>query len=267
VHVPAVACAGAMPTHLHAIDGGNHVDQLVGGDGNDLIHGYQQADHLSGGKGADAIYGDEGTDALFGQDGNDWLDGGNGTDALYGGTGHDMLFGGNGDDALFGEEGNDCLWGGNGADAFYGGAGNDIFHDIDNADLHGNQPVINGGDGDDIAMMGGLHDFRADNANNDDNYVREIEVLNFDGKKGDAGDNGVGTTIVLDVHSVLDMTDDRNTLFVQGDAQDHLTMQGTWSQDANVHTGDDGRTYIGFTTEVGGQSVHVYVDTDITIAP
>jgi hypothetical protein len=256
-----------MPTNLHAVSGTNHQDFLVGGDGNDLIHGYQQGDHLLGGKGDDAIYGDQGEDALNGQDGNDWLDGGEGQDALYGGNGHDMLFGGNGDDALFGEEGNDCLWGGNGADAFYGGAGNDIFHDIDNADLHGNHPVIDGGTGDDIAMMGGLHNFRADSANNDDQYVRNIEVLNFDGKQGDNTDNGVGTTIVLDAASVLDMTDGRNTLFVQGDNQDHLTMQGNWSQDAAVHTGDDGRSYIGFTADVGGQTLHVYVDTDIVIAP
>ncbi|MBI2255359.1 MAG: hypothetical protein HYU58_12115 [Proteobacteria bacterium] len=256
-----------MPTHLHVIDGDQHVNQLVGGDGNDLIHGYQQGDHLVGGKGDDAIYGDQGVDALYGETGNDWLDGGEGNDALYGGEGNDMLFGDKGADTLFGGEGNDCLWGGDGADSFDGGAGNDIFHDIDNSDLHGNLPVIIGGDGDDIAMMGGLHNFRADNANNDDQYVREIEVLNFDGKQGDSSDDGVGTTITLDAASVLDMTDDRNTLFVQGDSQDHLTMQGSWSQDAGTHAGDDGRTYIGFTTEAGGQTIHVYVDTDITVTP
>jgi len=125
--------------------------------------------------------------------------------------------------------------------------------------------VIDGGTGDDIAMMGGLHNFRADNANNDDQYVRNIEVLNFDGKKGDNSDNGVGTDIALDAASVLDMTDSRHELFVQGDSADHLTMIGNWTQDANVHNGDDGRTYIGYTSQVGGQTVHVYVDTDITM--
>ena len=249
-----------MPTHLIAHPGGtNHVDQIAGGDGNDLIHGYQQGDHLSGGKGDDAIYGDQGTDALFGQDGNDWLDGGEGTDALYGGAGNDMLFGGNGTDALYGEDGNDCLWGGQGPDAFYGGAGNDIFHDIDNADLHGNQPVIDGGTGDDIAMMGGLANFRANASDNDDQYVRNIEVLNFEGKT----QGGQDTTVVLDAASVLDMTDDRNVLYVQGDSGDTLTMQGAWSTDGLVHQGDDGRSYQLYTAVSGGQNVQVYVDTDI----
>lgn len=261
--LPKATCEGSMPTNLIALDGDDGKNMLTGGADNDLIRGFEQQDTLSGGLGNDALYGGEGVDSLSGEGGDDWLDGGNGKDMLFGGDGNDMLWGRNGADELNAGDGNDCLWGGEGADSFSGGAGNDIFHDIDNQDLHGNAPIIIGGDGDDTADMGGLHNFRANTSDNDDKYVREIEVLNFDG----VPQGGTGTTIVLDVESVLDMTDDRNVLFVQGDADDGITMEGGWTADAATLTGDDGRTYQLYTATVGVDTVKVYVDTDIAIAP
>ncbi|WP_208109775.1 calcium-binding protein, partial [Dongia mobilis] len=260
--LPSGSCEGGRPTDLAVVAGAtNGKDTLFGGDGNDLIRGDNQNDVLYGKDGDDLLQGENGEDTLHGGDGNDWLEGGNGKDVLYGGDGNDMLFGDDGADELYGGDGNDCLWGGKGADSFFGGDGNDIFHDIDNEDLKGNSPVIIGGDGEDIAMMGLLSNFRADSKNNDDQYVREIEVLNFEGQDK----NGKDTTIVLDSESVIDMTDDRNMLFVQGDTGDTIALEGNWSTDGTVHTGDDGRSYMLYTASSNGTDVQVYVDTDITM--
>jgi len=67
----------------------------------------------------DIIHGNEFDNVLMGLGGNDWLYGGAGNDTLYGGTGDDWLDGGDGDDWLYGGKGNDTLIGGKGADTFF----------------------------------------------------------------------------------------------------------------------------------------------------
>ena len=62
---------------------------LKGGDGNDLISGFNTADTLDGGLGNDTLYGADGNDLLIGGSGNDLLDGGTGNDTLIGGLGND----------------------------------------------------------------------------------------------------------------------------------------------------------------------------------
>lgn len=62
---------------------------LKGGDGNDLISGFNTADTLDGGLGNDTLYGADGNDLLIGGSGNDLLDGGTGNDTLIGGLGDD----------------------------------------------------------------------------------------------------------------------------------------------------------------------------------
>lgn len=71
---------------------------LIGGDGNDLIVGFNTADTLDGGLGNDTLDGAEGNDTLIGGAGNDLLVGGAGNDLLNGGIGIDTLRGGLGDD-------------------------------------------------------------------------------------------------------------------------------------------------------------------------
>jgi Ca2+-binding RTX toxin-like protein len=116
------------------IVGTDAANTLVGGAGNDFIEGRGGDDNLAGGDGddtmrggagADAVSGDAGDDALYGEAGGDTLAGGAGADALYGGDDGDLLSGGDGADALTGEGGDDTLSGGQGADAMSGGAGSD----------------------------------------------------------------------------------------------------------------------------------------------
>ena len=69
-------------------------------------------------EGDDEILGGNGDDVLVGDRDADWLLGGDGMDLLIGGAGHDRLNGGPGDDVLWGGLGHDHLHGGDGADVF-----------------------------------------------------------------------------------------------------------------------------------------------------
>jgi Ca2+-binding RTX toxin-like protein len=85
-------------------DGKGGADTLVGGGGNDFLHGSEGVDELFGQGGADGIYGGYG---------NDYLNDGNTTnipDDLFGGNGNDVLEGGKGNDDLHGEGGTDTLY-------------------------------------------------------------------------------------------------------------------------------------------------------------
>jgi Ca2+-binding RTX toxin-like protein len=140
-------------------------DQIVSGDGPDVVLGGSGADcinvHLGTGAnigsdtGGDVIVGDNGfgsfdasgtlqriesTDPLLG--GNDWIFSGGGDDILFGGTGEDQIWGGAGRDVLLGDHG---VWrldrpvnqrfssifvdgdDGGGDDVIYGDAGDDVI--------------------------------------------------------------------------------------------------------------------------------------------
>ena len=85
------------------------IDNLLGGNGGEV---------LIGGEGDDTLDGAQGRDVIFGTGGDDSLIGGNAKDALFAGTGNDVLDGGKGNDKLAGEAGADTLTGGQGNDTF-----------------------------------------------------------------------------------------------------------------------------------------------------
>jgi Ca2+-binding RTX toxin-like protein len=89
-------CRGLVPT-------------LVGGDGDDVLHGSSGVDVIAGLAGDDVIVGGNGDDVLCGGDGDDKVRGGGGDDVLDGGAGDDDLRGGDGDDRLYGGPGDDRL--------------------------------------------------------------------------------------------------------------------------------------------------------------
>lgn len=64
-------------------------NDMVGGDGNDILEGNAQADYLNGGSGNDTLKGGAGDDTLKGGADDDTLDGGQGNDSLVGGLGFD----------------------------------------------------------------------------------------------------------------------------------------------------------------------------------
>ncbi|MFZ2450812.1 MAG: calcium-binding protein [Methylovulum miyakonense] len=104
--------------------GGDLIDYLFGGLGNDKV---------MGGLGDDRLFGEGGDDILYGNSAGVVNGVNDGSDLLYGGAGNDQLFGGGGrpgtseGDQLFGGDGNDRLDGGAGADFMTGGTGSDTF--------------------------------------------------------------------------------------------------------------------------------------------
>lgn len=94
------------------------VENVIGGNFNDILIGSSSANQISGGLGDDKMYGGGG---------NDLLDGSKGDDAMFGGDGADTLSGGDSNDGLFGEAGDDVVYAGNGHDYVEGGIGNDVL--------------------------------------------------------------------------------------------------------------------------------------------
>jgi serralysin len=79
------------------------IENIEGGNGNNLLKGNGNANVINGGDLVDDIYGRGGNDVLFGNAGDDKLFGQNGNDTLFGGQGKDLLSGGKGvDQFLFG---------------------------------------------------------------------------------------------------------------------------------------------------------------------
>lgn len=128
------------------------IENIVSGDGDDLLAGNAGANHLLGMRGNDTLFGNGGDDTLEGGAGADLLGGGAGNDSLMGGAGDDDLFGGAGNDTVEGGDGNDLvggaggddlldggngrdeIWGGFGNDTAFGGAGNDTIGLLDGND-------------------------------------------------------------------------------------------------------------------------------------
>ncbi|HRX35493.1 MAG TPA: hypothetical protein P5337_03775, partial [Aestuariivirga sp.] len=134
----------------NVLRGGEDNNRLFGLGGKDTIEGRQGDDVIAGGGAKDMLYGNEGHDMLFGEDGNDELYGGDDADLIEGGDGRDVLRGEAGDDVLNGNAGNDTMFGNDGNDTMmYGGdddpstpdayeEGVDVFNgggDIDTADF------------------------------------------------------------------------------------------------------------------------------------
>ncbi|HZZ26396.1 MAG TPA: calcium-binding protein, partial [Pirellulales bacterium] len=99
-------------------------NEIIGGDGNDIIYGGNGANYLDGGAGNDHLYGGDSIDIILGDAGNDYIDAGAGDDAVYGGDGNDTIYGGDGNDMLFGSDGSES---GTDSDILYGGAGDDLL--------------------------------------------------------------------------------------------------------------------------------------------
>ncbi|OZB18880.1 MAG: hypothetical protein B7X55_04290 [Rhodobacterales bacterium 34-62-10] len=116
-------------------------DTLIGGDGNDTIHGEAGADSLAGGAAEDQLFGGTGDDTLNGDAGNDLLNGGVGINQLFGGDGNDTLVGGTGADAMSGGGGMDFV------DYSASGAGVSV-------DLSTN--AVSGGDAANDTLSGGI---------------------------------------------------------------------------------------------------------------
>ena len=162
--------------------GGNDVligiENLSGGNFNDLLAGDEAANNLNGQGGNDSIFAGGGSDSLIGGNGNDLLAGGAGIDNINGGAGIDTADYGSatgnvtaelwrGTAANDGQGGNDVLLG---IENLNGGGFNDLLVGDETANsINGaaGNDVLFGGGGADTLFGGNGNDFAAAGAGND----------------------------------------------------------------------------------------------------
>jgi Ca2+-binding RTX toxin-like protein len=135
------------------LSGTDDKDFLGGKKGEDEIRGLRgRGDEILGGDGNDIIYGGPDNEARLdrgpGDANESWLDGERGDDVIYAGDGDDrFIYGGAGDDVIYGGDGNDQMSGDSvrdeGQDVLHGGDGNDQMGGYEGQD------VLHGGDGND----------------------------------------------------------------------------------------------------------------------
>ncbi|PXW89872.1 FG-GAP repeat protein [Nitrosomonas sp. Nm84] len=171
----------------------------VNGDGfDDLLVGAPRADSNGDFSGSSYV--------IFGR--SDF--GGSGGDNVIAGTpGNDVLKGTSAAEIFEAGDGNDKMIGRGGADVFHGGAGDDY---IQVANLGFGS--VDGGSGNDTLHLDGK-DLNLDLANLG-NKIHGIETICLYGK----GDN----TLTLTATNLLDLSDTTNTLRVNGNAGDHITV-------------------------------------------
>lgn len=167
--------------------------------------------------------------------------GGGGTNVINGTAGDDVLNGTAGTDLINGMNGNDFLDGGAGADKLHGGQGDDImiWDSIDTQIMgsNGTDTVRVTGSDADFTMFGGV--------------INNIEIVDLE---ADAGANALTVTYA----DVLAMTDNGDTLIIDGDGLDSVDAGAGWT-DGGVAGG-----YHTYTQGVGPNTATLLIDTDIT---
>lgn len=84
------------------------------GSGNDTVWGTGARDTINAGSGTDLVVGGPGNDVIHGGSGNDTLIAGGGTDKIVAGSGDTIMYGSAGNDILVDGSGNDTIYGGEG---------------------------------------------------------------------------------------------------------------------------------------------------------
>lgn len=242
-------------------------ENVVTGNGDDVIRGTTGGNILTSGDGNDQLTGLDGSDILRGEGGNDTLNGGNGNDRLFGGDGSDTatyadqfsgvrvdlaitsfqntvgagidtlisienLIGSSHGDWLFGDEGNNTLEGLSGDDQIFGGDGFDVLRGG-----NGNDNLF-GGDGYDILNGGSGSDW-ASYLFQDEGVWVNLGITKFQDT------HGAGTDLLLDIENlagsahndVLTGSDGNN--YIDGHAGADIISAGDGSDVIRGGEGDD----------------------------
>lgn len=168
---------------------------------------------------------------------------------------NDYFVGSSGDETISGGKGADTLVGNAGRDTLLGGDDNDVlFYDKNDA-------LIDGGAGHDTLSLQAWLEYQAGSkeplpidfstANLVAN-VKNIERLNMV--------NDLTQEVKLGLSAVLSMTDNNNTLFIDGDKSDKLTLSGGFAK-AGTSTEAGYQLY---TANSNGQEVKLYIHDDLT---
>ncbi|MDA1072828.1 MAG: S8 family serine peptidase, partial [Proteobacteria bacterium] len=187
------------------IAAGTVIENVIGGDGDDVLAGNSLTNMIHGGRGDDTLSGGAGADLLLGGAGSDLLEGGADADMLAGGAGDDRLDGGEGNDTAdyndatagvtvdLGNAGFQSVGGGQGLDRFTSieAVSGSRFADTLTSDAAGG--ALRGNDGDDLLVGRGGDDVLRGSGDNDTLAGGEGNDRLF----GDEGDDvliaGLGT--------------------------------------------------------------------------
>lgn len=224
------------------------IDYVFGGAGNDTIitHGSSAEEFplpmiADGGIGDDTIQGGWGTDTLLGGDGNDVISGRVGDDVIDGGAGNDDLtwgdvsFGGEGDAVLIGGTGNDVLKGGLLTPSMDGGDGDDVLI-LGRGSGNDAPPDLRGRLGMDTLGIASWEDGHFDLSATDTASLAGIERIDMD--LGTISPN-TAAVLTVDHDSVLGLSDETDTLIVDGGADDRVIALGSWTNTGTETVGDE----------------------------
>jgi VCBS repeat-containing protein len=182
------------------------IENLTGGNGDDILAGDGNDNILKGGAGSDTLLGGAGDDLLIGGDdnvgdgliagaGNDVLILGNGGGTAKGEGGDDLIYGGSSGDWLYGEDDGNPNPADAGADTIFAGGGNDHIEGGGGADK------LYGEDGDDT-LIGGLGNDIISGGTGNDTFVYKV------GDGSDIIDGGTETGSTFPNYDVLKIAGD-----------------------------------------------------------
>jgi len=188
---------------------GDGDDTIFGGGGNDTITDIGGSDHIDGGDGDDLIV--LGINAFTGVNDRDTVFGGAGNDTLNGFNNNiNVLDGGSGDDILIGSQAGDTLIGGNGNDVLSGN--NLIMITADRSFDQRDHFIFADGFGNDIIVD---FDTRSNFFRNDQLDLSAVtNITDFD--------DLVANHLFIDIFGNAVITDDSNTITLQGVSSDSL---------------------------------------------
>jgi Ca2+-binding RTX toxin-like protein len=222
---------------------GTDVENIVGGDGNDVITGNGAANALTGGAGNDAVTGNGGADVIDLGAGANSAGGGAGNDTISGGDDGNVVSGGADDDTITTGAGADTINGDGGIDTVTAGGGNDSVLGGDGAD------VLDAGAGNDTLQGGADADTLTGGAGVDTiSYAEKTEPVFAQAGSGRYGTNCEPAPNAACENDQISGAEN----YIGGSAGDHLVG----GAEANVLTGNGGDDLLeglaGADTLVGG---------------
>ncbi len=238
------------------IDLGSGEDTAGGGRGFNIILGGSNADYLKSEGLWDDVFGGSGNDTIVATGYGGWLFGGSGDDTItgsdkdglgreviFGGSGNDTIDGGGGDDWIVGGAGDDDLTGGDGADTFFfwEGHGTDTIRDFNKAE--GDKIHLTNFD---QTITWAQLSTKITTITDENNVVTGVQI--------DLSDWGGGTIILDGITSISDVTADMFVLDrIVGDDDSDDVLQGGTSDD--TMTGGTGADTFVFDEESGADTI------------
>jgi len=218
-------------------------DDLLGGDGHDVVYGGEGDDVLEGGTGNDLLVGGADDDTIYGDDGNDLILGDELTvgDNMFAtmatllssharADGNDVIHGGYGDDRIFGLGGADTITGGDGNDILQGDRFDYAFNASYELNTIAGNDFIDGGAGNDKIYGDGGHDTLFGGTGDD--YLLGDSVANHGADHGrDMLDGGDGNDVLFGMGGSDEL--------YGGDGDDELVGDGADANVSSVYHGDD----------------------------